>query len=314
MESISGKVKISYSDSEINTILKENHTGNCTHTAYFSQNEDFFLKLSTPFTVPHFPIHHDIHKTAPKKEYIQALRLLMSQLVQSVPWVFEDLIYFFDPSEILRPCFFQLYKLQDRHFLYLLRLDLMFRTLIDTVVDNGTNDVTPEFQTERLYAESSFIPLDGVEIVDGKISSFEIWQTISETWIGETGRGYFLQGIWMDQDLTKFFTKLFLPKGKRLYPYYPLACKFRTVCMNLLDISLQGRRESLPILKKAMDFLIPGLRRIEDALRAEEFSEKIPVFSELYAELPEAYRKFWMDLTIRPYLNSQDMREFIVEF
>ncbi len=36
----------------------------------------------------------------------------------------------------------------------------------------------------------------------------------------------------MDADLTKFFSKLFLPAGKKTYPYYPYLCKYKTVCQS----------------------------------------------------------------------------------
>ncbi len=80
-------------------------------------------------------------------------------------------------------------------------------------------------------------------------------QMISDTWIGETGRGYFIQGIWMDADLNKFFTKLVIPQGKRIYPYYPFTSKYRTICHNPIGISSAQRREAIPRLHRFIDFL-----------------------------------------------------------
>ena len=62
----------------------------------------------------------------------------------------------------------------------------------------------------------------------GKVVAFVVKQTISQNWIGETGKGYLVRGIWMDSELTKFFSKLFLPTGKRTYPFYPFTCRYKT--------------------------------------------------------------------------------------
>ena len=129
----------------------------------------------------------------------------------------------------------------------------------------------------------------------------------------ETGRGYFVQGIWMDHELTKFFSKLFVPTGKRLYPFYPFQCRYRTICSTVIATNAEERRTVPPQLHRALQFVSPVMDTIQDALRESDFSEQLDIFQALKRKVPQFWNTIWSDLQIKPYLNNQDMKEFVVE-
>ena len=313
MEQISNEIRIGYSDPDINAILDK--IGGKTHpfTRHFSQGEEFFLKLEEEFAVPHFPIHHDVRNPKPSEEYLGILKTVMNQLARLAPQVFGDLAYFFDPSEIMRPCFYKIYRIEDSHYLYMLRLDLMIKSTDSTVIERGTNDITAHYSSRKLFLETVVIPLAEVVRSDGRIKALKIKQTISQTWIGESGRGYFVQGIWMDMDLTKFFSKLFLPKGRRIYPYYPYLCKYKTVCQSVIELSSEGRKANIPYLHRAIQFLSPLIEKIQSALKNTSFSEELGIFLELKTKVPEAWYAPWKGIRLEAYLNESDMKEFLIE-
>ena len=168
----------------------------------------------------------------------------------------------------------------------------------------------PRYSTRHLFLEPILIPLDGTDIVQNKIKSMRVKQTISQTWIGERGRGYFVQGIWMDQDLTKFFSKLFLPQGRRTYPFYPFACKYKTICQTVLDFDAKARRKRLPYLHGVLRFLEPDMRKIEASVKNSKFSEDLDLFVSLKNRIPETLSHMYDDINVRVYLNELDMKEF----
>jgi len=313
MEQNSRAIKLYYTDREINSFLADIKTDETPFTKHYNQSEDFFLKLKSDFSIPHLPIHHDIKKPYPEEHYIKNLRLIIRRIIPLAPSLFRELTYFFDPAEILRPGFFKLYKIEGTHYLYIVRLNLLYRAQDDTVLEKGDNDFNPAYKTNHLFLTANFIPLNSVEVDGGKIKSFLIKETISQTWIGERGRGYFVQGIWMDDDLTKFFSKLFLPPGKRTYPFYPFVCKYKTVCQNVIDFSSSGRRLKLPYLHRTIQFLEPKIKKIQQELKNTDFSEDLDVYKELKEKIPSSWYKPWENIKISVYLNSQDQKEFQIE-
>lgn len=314
MEEANGVIRIYYTDEEINAAIKSGEGAARNYSCHYSQNEDFFVRLPEPITVPHLPIHHDVTLKRPGQEYLAILRGLVKDLVRSVPGVFGSLTYFFDAGEILKPCFFQVYRIGDTLVLYLMRLNLLFKLHYGEITEQGTNDITPEYITQNLFIESDFIPLREVSVEEKKVKGFIINQIISETWIGETGRGYFVQGIWMDNELTKFFTKLFIPQGKRIYPYYPYLCKFRTICHTPLDLTPEGRKRNLALFGKTFDFLMPRMEEIQEALRHTEFSEDLETFTALKRDVPDQLTAPWNDVVVERYLNDHELREFKIDF
>jgi AcrR family transcriptional regulator len=313
VESVSNEIQVGYADRKINALLEQVGAGTGAFTRHFSQGEEFFLRLDQEFTVPALPIHHDVRRAEPSAGYIEALRSLLAQVAARAPQVLRDLSYFFDPAEILRPCFFKLFRLEESFYLYLLRMDLALKPSEGTIMERGTNDTTPRYSTRKLFLESVIIPLEEVVRDDGKVKSFRIRQTISQTWIGEQGRGYFVQGIWMDADLTKFFSRLFLPSGMKSYPFYPYLCKYKTVCQAIINPAPEGRKATIPYLHRALQFLVPVMDRIQSVMKSASFSEDLGFFRELKAKVPASWYEAWKNVRLESYLNEAERREFRVE-
>ena len=314
MEQLVNEIRPGYGDPAINERLKQlGAKSNQTYTMHYSQSEDFFLELSSPYTVPSFPIHHDVRQAVPRADYSNSLRQCMDQILLASPGIFSDLTYFFDPGEIIKPCFYRLYKIEDEYYLYLLRINLQYRPLESELLERGKNDSTAVFSTRRLYLESDVLPLASVLTELGKVIAFTVKQTISQTWIGETGQGYLVRGIWMDMELTKFFSKLFLPTGKRSYPFYPFTCKYKTICLTIPDPRPENRRTLLPYLHGAIKVLTPRMEDIQQSLKGATFSESLPLFQELRPLVQESLFKPWTNLTVVPYLNANEQKEFRVE-
>ena len=314
MEQLVNEIRLGYADRIINERLSSlKSSSSIAYTKHFTQGEEYFVQLDKPFTVPRFPIHHDVRQTVPRADYMNSLRDWIDGLVQVVPDFFSDPIYFFDPAEISKPCFYRLYRIGEEYFLYLLRIDLACRALEFELLERGSNDETAAYRTNRLYLESEFIPLASVISELGKVMAFAVRQTISQTWIGETGKGYMVRGIWMDSELSKFFTKLLIPAGKRIYPYYPYTCKYKTICMTVLDPKADSRRKLLPYLHKAVEILLPEIDHIQNSLKNTSFSETMPLFRDLKAKIPDSLIKPWENLELKAYLNEREQKEYIVE-
>lgn len=315
MKKQKNEIRLYSTDDELNSIINRGEPASEPRfSSHFNYNEDFFLKLPETVTIPSFPIHHNIAESAPSAAYKQALQSLMHNVVQLVPEVFKGLIYFFDPSDIHRPGFFHLYRIKDQLFLYLLRIDLNFRTHYGEIETKGGNDSTHRFTTNALFMENDIIPLSALGEENHRVHSFFIKQHLSDTWIGEHGKGYFVQGIWIDRDLTKFFSKLFLPERKRTYPYYPFPCKYQTICHSVLDFSPEGRKQHLKLLFQARNFLQPHFDTIEQTLKNNNFSEDMPLFQQLKQKISERWQDVWSPLKVSTYLNDNDMKEFQVDF
>lgn len=313
VEQVSNEIRIRYSDPAVNSVLTAIGDQTRTVTRHFSQSEDFFLQLETEYSVPHLPIHHDVRVPVPGREYLATLLAITREVARLAPQVFKGLTYFFDPAEILRPCFFQVLRVEEASYLYLLRIDLVMRAIECTVRERGTNDATPWYTSRRLFLEDTVIPLVEIARENGTVQSFRVRQTISQTWIGEQGRGYFVQGIWMDADLTKFFSRLFLPPSKRTYPYYPYLCKYKTVCQSVVSLSPEGRKKTVPYLHRALEFLAPHMEEIQAHMKNSSFSEELPYFRELKAKVPPAWYDVWANLKVEAYLNAAEQREFVIE-
>jgi hypothetical protein len=315
MEQLANEIRLGYADKIVNDLLAAPRAGAAApYGLRYNQGEEAFVELAEPYTVPSFPIHHDVRRDEPDPGYLSSLRAWIESLLQAAPDFFYDLVYFFDPAEILKPCFFKTYRNGNEYYLYLLRVNLAFRPLESEQIERGDNDRTSAYRSRRLYMESDFIPLESGPPGDDEPAVFSVKQTIAQTWIGETGRGYFQHGIWMDSELTKFFSKLFLPTGTRCYPFYPFTCKYKTLCMTVPDPTAETRRRLLPYLGFALEFLAPEMSRIQDALRAANFSETLPIFTELRSKVDESRREPWTRLRVTPYLNADEQKEFRVEF
>jgi hypothetical protein len=315
MDQLLNEIRVVYPDAEINMILSAiSSTASSVKSAVrYNHNEELFLELGTELLVPRFPIHHDVRHDEPSALYAYALRDFVHQLVALLPDIFRGLTYFFDPSEPLRPRFYRLYKVEDSIYLFLLRIDLVYRHFQGEIVEPGTNDITPAYRSKRLFIESEIIPLEAVMWEMGRAKAFKVKQLVSNTWIGETGRGYLVHGIWMDADLSKFFSKLILPEGSRTYPFYPLFCKYKTVCAEVAPPDPDLRKRILPLLHRSIAFLAPEMDRIQDSLKNDPFSETMPQFVEMRGRVPPAWLEVFRGFSTRAYLDERDMKEFALE-
>lgn len=313
MEKILNKITIGSTNNIINNFLTSG-SKNSTYTCHFNQNEESFIKLKTEITVPQFPIHHDSAVRIPKQSYMDALENFIKQIIPGTGLIFSNLNYFFNPTDIFHPSFYRILKYKEQLYLYLIRLDLIYKPSDGTIIELGSNDVTNAYRTNNLYLESDLIPISHYSSKNGKILEFIIEQNISDTWIGETGRGYLHEGIWIDQELTKYLSKLFLPGNKKTYPYYPFTCKYRTFCHTVTDLTPEGRKRHLLYLHNARIFVLPLLAKIQEALKKESFNSGLPEFIKMKEKVPEYWNKVWEPLNVRTYLNNSDMKEFLIGF
>jgi hypothetical protein len=313
MQRLMRAMRVTYSDPEINSAVRDASPRVVPYTRHFNRNEEFFVRLPAEFTVGSLPYHHDVQSGRPAEPYVSAVRDVMKQLVRIVPDIFEGLTHTFDPTEVFLPTFFRLYRLEKQTYLYQLRVDLQYRPLVHEAIERGTNEYSASYRTNVLVLESDIIPLSGVDVQNGKIRGFEVEQVVSDTWVGESGRGYFVQGIWLDRDITRFFSKLFIAPGVRPYPYYPFTCKYRAICHTAATLGEEARRRSLPLLHDARKYLLPRVSTIEDALRQSEFAESLPSFQEMKARVPADWADRWRDFSIRVYLNDEKQKEYELE-
>jgi hypothetical protein len=310
VEQITNEIRCAYTDSEINDLLEKIPPASCSCGRHYNQSEEFFLKTGDTYTVPRLPIHHDVRQHHPQPHYLAQLKEVLAQVIPLAPQVFKDLTYLFDPAEILKPCFFKLYRVENNQYLYLVRLDLMYRPQNHHLIERGDNDRTACYRSDSLFLEATYIPIREVIVEQGKIRHFLVRQTISNTWVDETGRGYFVQGIWIDNELTKFFSKLFLPAGKRTYPYYPYICKYKTICQTEIHFSSESHRLYLPYLHRAIRFLEPSMPEIEASMKNTSFTEDNDTFQRLKQQVPQIFAAAWQGLQVEMYLNREDMKEF----
>jgi hypothetical protein len=314
VEELTNLIQAGSPDPEIDALLERLGDERGSFTRHFSEGESFFLELPADFTVPHFPIHHDVNKASPDPAYAGRLREVVGALAGLVPQVLKDLSYFFDPAQIHCPSFFKVYKVEDTLYLYLLRADLMARPAAAVaVIERGTNDTTPMYRSRRLFIEPVVIPLVDVVRTEGRISGFVVKQTLSQTWIGERGRGYFVQGIWMDMELSRLFSSLFLPAGRKTYPFFPFLCRYKTICRSVIRLDPDGRKDAVPSLHRAVAFLLPMMETIQTVFKTSKFSEEMELYKSLKPRIPPAWSEEWKDVRLQMYLNESGLREFRVE-
>ena len=315
MEQLINRISLTYSDSEINTLLKQiNSRNNKIHSLHFSHNEELFLMLDNDYHVPSFNIHHDVNAARPEQEYLDKLKEILVQLLPYTSSAFFGLSYFFDSTEIFKPEFFRIFSIGSELYLYLLRIDISYRPIVHHVNTAGSNDVSSAYRSDRIYFESDFIPLKNVVKDGSRVQAFVVDQIMENTWAGERGRGYLTQGIWKDREYSKYFTKLFISPEKRLYPYYPYTCRFRTLCLTMLELSPEGRARYLPYLHRAMKAVRPNVGKIERDLSDGEFSENLTIFSQLKKKVPASWVSVWDGYSVTAYINAYNQKEFRIDF
>lgn len=275
-------------------------------TRHFTEDEEHFLRIPNSIHVPSFPIHHDIRKREPDDEYIERLDYVVDQLVRWVPELFAEMNFEFDPARTLRPAFSRSVSEAPEPIRLVVYLDLAVHPGHADRMGPATNDFTTEYHSRDVFVEIDLVPTGPGGTRPERL--------INETWIGERGRGYFAQGIWIDRDLTRFLSALVDPGMRPLYPYYPFSCRFRSVAHappswtgDELSRSAQRLSEILAVVK-------PSLREIESVLRDSPFSRELPVFRTLRESIPDWVRRSFAALRARAYLTDDDRKEYILEF
>jgi hypothetical protein len=316
MEQLLNEIKVPFLDKEINRMIAAipEAVSGSVPSAHYNQHEDLFVLLDSDFVVPRLPVHHDMAVAEPEPAYIAAVRDVVKRLIERMPAAFQGLTYYFDPTETFKLPFFRLYKVEDSVYIYLLRIDINCHSLDSEIIEPGQGNHSAVYKSNRIFAESILLPLESVSWEDGQVRSFRIRQLVSNTYMGEEGRTYFGKlGIWKDSALTKFFSRLVLPEGVRTYPFFPLSCKYRTVCAEVPFLGPHFRKKALPLLHRAISFLSPEMAKIENSLKSGEFSDKMPLFAELRGRIPAAWKESFQGYSSRPYLNDRDMKEFALE-
>ncbi|MCL2293912.1 MAG: hypothetical protein FWC36_03495 [Spirochaetes bacterium] len=314
MDQILNVISIQHISNDINEIIKNPHVPDKgqppPYTMHFSQNEDFFLKIKKTVTIPHFKIHHDVKNPYPDDEYTTNLASVLKEVLPFINSVIAGTEYFFDPTESLRPVFYKLYNIEERSFLYLVRLDLSFKPHNCEILEKGNNDITHKFSTENIFVDIDILPIEKVIKGDTNTSDYFIKQSISQTWVGETGRGYFIRGIWMDSELTKLFTNVFLPDNTLSYPYYPFICKYRTLTYSPLQFEPLYREKHILILDRSYSFLFPFMKEIENLFKDYLFCKEMDIYKIIKEKIDTTWYNDFSSLKIDRYLNKQGMKEY----
>lgn len=300
----------SWTDEELSARLASLEGKNRPFTRHFTQEEDFFLRLDEAFEVPSLAIHHDVNQGQPSREYLQTIKALTGLWAQRLPEVFSGLKWFFDPRDILRPVFAQSLSLHDRHYLYLLRADLTFRSRYAQVLTPGSNDRTPAYTTRSLFLESELLPLED------RRQSNQGWEmTVKKifrnTWRGESGRGYFLTGHWIDQELTKCLSKAFLAPGTRCFPFYPLRCRYNTLSVSVVSPDFAGRKQAAFVCAELFPQASVLAAELQEVLAESSFDENLPVYHNLRSAFEPGRNRFPQVFRLEPYLNEAEQKEYL---
>lgn len=275
----------------------------------FTQDEDFFLVLERPYVVDPFEIHHDVQNLSPSDRYLRVIRSLVQAWTEQVPGIFQGLSWFFDPKDLFHPLFLQILTARDKRYLVVLRPDLTFRGRHGEIVDRGGNDTTPRFTTRTLFLESEVLPLDSIESLPGE-KRIRLTKLFPYTWQGETGRGYFVTGRWLDQEITKLLSKAAFAPGTRVFPAYPLRCRFETLSCRCLTPTNEGRRRTAALMEAAWPLVSPWSERIQTDLKAEPFREDHPLLGLLQQQWSDRLESRWGPFRLEPYLNETDQKEY----
>ena len=296
-----------FKSQELNRLLKGSTEGEFTFTRHFNASEDFFIRLKTPVDVPSFEIHHSVHENTPSPGYLSSLFKFLQGLLPIVGPLFSETSWYFDSRDIFHPGFYQLYDIKGRKYLFAMKMDLGIHPRGCEVTVQGSNEKTPQYRTRDLYLDAEIIPIENHE--ESK-QDFWIHHYFQQTWLGEKGRGYFVQGVWIDDSITKFISKVFLPQGRKIYPYYPFKCRYNTLSSTVVDFTPQGRHKAIILLDKALEALTPYIPRIQKILHTEEFSDNMEFFTTLRKEFEPNWSSQWKNTHTEAYLNSDEQKEY----
>lgn len=275
----------------------------------FTQQEDFFLVLERPIVVDPFEIHHDVQNLVPSERYLGVIRSVVKAWSDQVPGVFQGLSWFFDPKDLFHPLFLQVFTAKEKRYLFLLRADLTFRGRHGEILERGGNDTTPRYSTRCLFLESEVLPLDSVETT-GSERRITLTKLFPYTWQGEEGRGYFVTGRWLDQEITKLLSRAALAPGMRSFPCYPLRCRYETLSSRCLNPGFPGRQRAAAILSAAWPLVSPWADQIQEDLKDDPFREDHPLVKSLRADWGGRLENVWGAFRTEAYLNEFEQKEY----
>ena len=275
----------------------------------FTQEEEFFLELPQPLTIPALDVHHNVHQLEATEEYIAAVTGLVRELTRMIPAALVGLNWFFDPRDTLHPLFVQALSSKDKRYLYLLRIDLTCRPRHAETLERATNSRTARYRTNRLFLESEVLPLDALDTStpEKKLYLAKLFQN---TWKGESGRRYHIEGQWIDQDITKFLTRSVLAPKRKSFPFYPLRCRYNTLSSTCLELSPEGRRKSAAILDLMWTQVAPRASIIQNRLQDAPFSENDELFAQVRTLCQPLIEPRLGSYRLEAYLNEQEQKEY----
>lgn len=275
----------------------------------FTQEEDFYLLLDRPFVVDPFEIHHDVRHREPSDRYRSMIRSVVHTLTEQLPGVFQGLSWFFDSKDLFHPLFVQVLTARERKYLYLLRPDLSFRGRHGEILERGGNDTTPRFSTRSLFLESEVLPLDSIEVHPSGRQVF-LKKLFPFTWQGESGRGYFVTGRWLDQEITKLLSRAALAPGQKIFPALPLRCRFETLSAFCPVPTQEGRKQAAAALEAAWPLVVPWADKIQADLKDEPYRDGHPLVPFLRQQWGGRLENRWGAFRLDPYLNEHEQKEY----
>lgn len=264
--------------------------------------------VAHPIEVPSFPIHHDVRNPVPGTAYLAAIQRWLEGVRCPLSSLDPELVWGFDPRAPLQPILYRLVERAAGRFLMLLRFDLSYRRGFHNLLERGDTEVTHRYETRRLFFQFDFLPLGQA---DGDRGRFEVRRLFDPTWVGEVGRGYHLQGIWMDDALTEVFSRMVLPALERHFPFYPLRCRYLTLSAQAVLPNGQAVESLARVMETLARFPDNVFREIQRALRGSSELDPRSVAKEWQERLSAAALGEW---PVPPVLEKRLAENGLVEY
>lgn len=292
----------------VNRLLSAAQSDAIPASAHFSVDEQFFLKSSDPIRIPQFPVHHDVRNPVPDEEYLSSLKPALTALIERFPGLFRACRYSFDPAYPHEAVFYRLLNAGSETFVYIFRVSLSFVPRMHVVVEKGSNDYTASYWTNRIPVDALIMPVAQVDSDTVRVERY-----ISSTWIGETGRGYLTQGIWVDRDFSKILSQIVNRNSSRAYPWFPVSTRYNTISYRPIELTMHAIDELTHHVATIRHSLASHMSEIESLLRSGDREALSGLAETLAAAFPERERERYRGIRTRPYLNEFDQKEYQIE-
>lgn len=292
----------------VNGLLSATQSDDIPASSHFSVDEQFFLKLSDPIRIPRFPVHHDVRNPVPDEEYLGSLTPALTELIDRSPGLFRACRYSFDPAYPHEAVFYRLLNAGSESFVYIFRVSLSFVPRMHVVVEKGTNDYTASYWTNRIPVDALIMPVARVDS-----DAIRVERYISSTWIGETGRGYLTQGIWVDRDFSKILSRIVNPNSSRTYPWFPVSTRYNTISYRPIELTMGAIDELTQHVATIRHSLAPRMSEIESLLRSGDREALSGLAERLASAFPEGERERYRGIRTKAYLNEFDQKEYQIE-